>query len=740
MVLPIKNEMLKSENKITRNYNYSKSLLMITSALLLSPYASASHTSNNRAANNNEDTITVTNASTGNSVEHFVESDSAAGTKSTTPLIKTPQSISVINRTQMEVQGAATVADALNYSSGVVTNYRGSSNRNDEVITRGFRYSPKFLDGLSYGTNSSGGTVGQIDPWLLERVELVHGPASVLYGQVSPGGLINMTSKRPTAQPIHKIQMKAGNQSLGELAFDFGGALGDDIPVLYRLNGILSTQKQFVKGHKKERIAIAPALTWIPNNNTTFTLLTSYQYDPKAGYRNFYPKIGTVTPVSNVGYIPYDMNLSEPSFNQSRREQTSIGYMLEHDINDVFSFQQNLRYSKSNERTKYLVYVSDLTPPSIKRFPQREHNEAQGISMDNQLKALFSTGNIEHNVISGVDYKWVNNHSQFWRNRDEKGQYYFDWSNPIWGIPVNEKDLSITLNDKKKLHQLGIYLQDQLSWENWNLVLSGRYDWTETKQQNLIRNTSKTRKDRAFTGRAGLLYAFDNGISPYISYSTSFEPNLSQGAPGTPAFKPTTGEQTEIGIKFQPKDHNTLLTLSLFDITQKNITTTKPGAAFSEQIGKIGSKGVEAEIHSQITPEINLIAAYSYTDTKTKSDLRTARVGKRVPSIPEHAASAWGSYSFQQTALKGFTLGAGVRYIGSTSGDYEETFHVNPYTLYDLMAKYDLGEASPQLKGASVQLNVNNLTNKRYVASCSNEGACFYGSGRSIFATVKYSW
>ncbi|BET95565.1 ferrichrome porin FhuA [Xenorhabdus sp. TCT-1] len=728
MVLPIKNEILKTAKRTNRNYNYNKLFLSLTSILLLSPYASA----NNGTANNSEDTLIVTSKMKGYPEKNFVESDSAAGTKSLTPLIKTPQSISVINRTQMEAQGAMSVADALNYSSGVVTNYRGSSNRNDEVITRGFRYAPKFLDGLSYNN--------QLDPWLLERVELVHGPASVLYGQVSPGGLINMTSKRPTDQPIHKVQMKAGNQSLGELAFDFGGALGDNIPVLYRLNGVLSTQKQFVKDYKKERIAIAPALTWIPNNNTTFTLLTSYQYDPKAGFRNFYPKIGTVTSVPNAGYIPYKMNLSDPSFNQSRREQGSIGYILEHDIDDVFSFQQNLRYSKSDERTKYLVYASDLTPTTIKRFPQREHNDAQAINVDNQLKALFSMSNIEHNVISGIDYKWVDSHSKLWRNRDKEGKHDFDWSNPIWGIPVNENELSLSLNNKKKLHQLGVYGQDQLSWENWNLVLSGRYDWTETKQQNLIKNTSTTQKDRAFTGRAGLLYAFDNGISPYISYSTSFEPNLDQGKSGTPAFKPTKGEQTEIGIKFQPKDHNTLLTLSLFDITQKNVTTSVPGAGFSEQIGKIGSKGVEAEVHSQITPEINLIASYTYTDTKTKDDLRTARVGKRVPSIPEHAASAWGSYSFTQTALKGFTLGAGVRYTGSTSGDYEETFHVKPYTLYDLMAKYDLGEASPQLKGASVQLNVNNLTNKRYVASCSNAGACFYGSGRSIVATVEYTW
>ncbi|WP_244590565.1 TonB-dependent siderophore receptor [Xenorhabdus mauleonii] len=723
--------------QIKKKYNYDKLHLILTSTLLLSPYAMA----DNKTASDSEDVIIVTSSNnTGNAAQHFVETESAAGTKSTTPLIKTPQAISVINRNQMEAQGAMTVADSLNYSSGVITNYRGSSNRHDEVIVRGFRYAPKFLDGLSYGVNSANGTTGQIDPWFLERVELVRGPASVLYGQASPGGLINMTSKRPTAQPIHKIQMKAGNQSLGSLAFDFGGALSDDNSVLYRLNGVLSTQKQFVKGYKNERIAIAPALAWTPNDNTTFTLLTSYQNDPKAGYRNFYPRYGTVTPVKDAGYMPYNMNLSDPSFDSSRREQMSVGYIFEHDINDIFSFQQNLRYTKSEDRSQYMLYSADkgAEPPVITRFAQREYNESQGLGIDNQLKALFSTGNLEHNVITGLDYKWVD--KQIHWKRDTKRNYSFDWSNPVRGVHVNESALLSFANDKNKLHQLGVYLQDQLSWDNWNLTLSGRYDWTETKQHDLRDKVSQNQKDNAFTGRAGLLYAFDNGISPYISYSTSFEPNLDRGDPAKPRFKPIKGEQTEIGIKFQPQNHNTLLTLSLFDITQENMTTRKPGDKYKEQIGKIGSKGAEVEINSQITPGIELIAAYTYTDAKIKSDKIASRVNKKVAAIPEHMASVWGNYSFNQTALKGFTLGAGVRYMGSAPGEFEEKFYVPAYTLYDLMAKYDLGEAASQLKGASVKLNVSNLTDKHYVASCSRDYVCFFGSGRSIAATVEYSW
>ncbi|RLM24492.1 ferrichrysobactin receptor [Brenneria alni] len=718
--------------------------LAITSTLLMSPLAWPGLA---YAAASSDDTIVVTAGGNGESVtaplKGIVAKASAAGTKTSTPLVKTPQSISVVTRDQMDAQAVSSVADALNYSAGVVPNYRGSSNRNDEVMTRGFRYAPKFLDGLSYGLNGQGATSGKIDPWLLERVELVRGPASVLYGQVSPGGLISMTSKRPTAQDIRKVQFSGGNKHLAEAAFDFGGALNDDQSLLYRLNGIAGTKHEFVKDYKNQRVAIAPALTWLPNPDTSFTLLTSYQNDPKAGQRNFLPKIGTVESTS-AGYIPYDLNVSDPNWNQSKREQASIGYIFDHTINDVFSFQQNVRYSQLDEKYKYLVYSwsnPEISDTSLSRRQQREETKVDELGIDNQVKAQFDTGTVKHTVIGGLDYKWQDRDYNFWRNSGD--QYNFDWANPIYGssILVGDSDLRLTTSTRKKLDQVGIYLQDQLEWNNWNLLLSGRQDWSEVRTQDRTDNTSVQQNDSKFTGRAGLLYAFDNGISPYISYSTSFEPNLESGAPDSDPFKPTTGEQKEIGVKFQPKGSNTILTLSLFDITQKNITSYNSVTQYNEQIGKVQSKGLETELRTQLTPEISLMAAYSYTNAETKESVNNNNPeGKTPASIPKHIASAWGSYSFLNGALKGFTVGAGVRYIGTSYGDNAESFKVPAYTLYDAMASYDLGEASSRLKGAKVQLNVNNLSDKHYVASCSGSTACFYGVGRSIIANVSYSW
>ncbi|SQC93015.1 Ferric hydroxamate uptake [Cedecea neteri] len=320
----------------------------------------------------------------------MVATKTLSATKTSADLLKTPQSVSVITRDQMIAQDVTSVSQALRYSAGVLTEYRGSSNRNDEVFVRGFSYVPKYLDGLSYGATASSQT-GTFDPWLLERVELVRGPASVLFGQVNPGGLISMTSKRPTREAIHEVQFRSGNQHLAEGAFDFGGSLSDDDRVLYRLNGIARTQHSQVADYKEQRMAIAPALTWYPNEQTRFTLLTSYQKDPKAGYRNFLPAAGLVTKTA-AGYIPLDFNVSDPNYDQSWREQTMLGYEFEHGFNDIFTFRQNARYASIKQKYRYLVYSTSKSDTLLSRRAQRETRDTDEFGVDNQLEAQFDTG------------------------------------------------------------------------------------------------------------------------------------------------------------------------------------------------------------------------------------------------------------------------------------------------------------------------------------------------------------
>jgi len=709
--------------------------LLVASTLFILPAAHAAGVSEA------ENTLTVT-AEARESViaplKGVVAKESASGTKTETPLLRTPQSISVVTRDQMDQQDPATVADALNYTSGVVTTYRGNSNRNDEVISRGFRYAPKLLDGLHFGLSSQNGGAGQFDPWLLERVEMVRGPAGVLYGQVSPGGVVVMTSKRPTAQTIREVKLSTGNRHLAEAAFDFGGRLNDDNTLFYRLNAIGSTRHEFVKDNKQQRVAVAPALTWLPNEDTSFTLLTSYQNDPKAGSRNFLPRLGTLFSTS-AGYVPYDFNVSEPDYDRSKREQASIGYSLEHSVNEAISFTQNLRLTHRDEDYKYLVYNvnSPVNDHTITRLAQHESQMTNEFGVDNQLKGVFDTGAVQHTLLGGLDYRY--SHIDYKMYRDRGSDYPIDWANPT-RTAVDAGRLALVSSDRKTLNQFGVYVQDQLEWNEWNLVLSGRHDWSQVNTRDRTSGGSEVSyNDNQFTGRAGLLYAFDNGISPYISYSTSFEPSLYQSAPGSDPLKPTTGKQAEIGVKYQILN-DTLLTVSWFDITQKNLASFNRSTYFYEQIGKVKSRGIEADLHAQPTPEIALMAAYTYTDVVTKDSNTAAEIGHSPAAIPRHAASAWGSYSVLSGALNGLTLGTGVRYIGDAPADAIGQYEVPHYTLYDAMAKYDLGQAAASLRGASVQLNVQNLSDKKYVSSCSGEYACFYGVGRTIIASLDYRW
>ncbi|MDG9899695.1 TonB-dependent siderophore receptor [Klebsiella grimontii] len=687
-----------------------------------------------------EETLVVTAGSSEDPtapLKGIVATRTLSATKTAAEIVKTPQSVSVVTRDQMRALDVTSVSQALRYSAGVFTEYRGSSNRNDEVFVRGFSYVPKFLDGLSYGATASSQT-GTFDPWLLERVELVRGPASVLFGQVNPGGLIAMTSKRPVSQPIHELQFRTGNHHLAEGAFDFGGPLSDDGRLLYRLNGIARTQNSQVEDYKETRMAIAPALTWYPDDATRMTLLTSYQKDPDAGYRNFLPRYGTVESVDG-SYIARDFNVSDPSYNQSWREQTMIGYEFEHQPDDTFTLRQNARYATIKQKYRYLVYSSSPANSSVlSRRAQHETRQTDEFGIDNQLEAKFASGQVAHTVIGGLDYK--TSKDKQYLGRAGGSQYDLDWRSPTYGVSVDESAFSPATNEQQNLDQAGVYVQDQLSWQNWELLVSGRYDWAEVRTTDFTDASSTQQNDNKFTWRTGLLYAFDSGLSPYISYSTSFEPNLQTNrAPGVGPFDPSEGKQVEVGVKYQP-DPNALITLALYDLTQSNVATYNSAAGWFENSGKVRSKGVEAEAHATVFDNLNLIASYTYTDAETVNTTVVGTEGKTPARIPTHMASAFTSYTLPDGALKSLTAGVGVRYIGTSYGDAKNTFKVPAVDLYDAMVSYELGELNSSLKGAKVQFNVNNLANTKYVASCASDSACFYGIGRTVTATVNYAW
>ena len=674
---------------------------------------------------------------------------SATGTKTDTPIEKNPQSISVVTRQEMDIHQPASVKEALGYTPGVTVASRGASNTYDFVIIRGFSSvglnQNNYLDGLKMQGDFYNDAV--IDPYMLERVELMRGPTSVLYGKSSPGGIVSMVSKRPTTEPLREVQFKMGTDSLFQTGFDFSDALDDSGTFSWRLTGMARSNNEQQINAEQKRYAIAPSFTWRPDDKTNFTFLSYFQNEPETGYYGWLPKEGTVQPLPNGGHLPTSFNEGATN-NTYSRNQKMVGYSFEHGFNDTFTVRQNLRFSEmktaqksaygtglcNNSMNAYNAYCQALTAAEQSHYLARgtivDHERLQNFSVDTQLQSKFATGEVSHTLLTGVDFMRMRN--------DISALYGNAASLDLNNLPsMTEVDFGTAepyqLNESK---QTGIYVQDQAEWDRWVFTFGGRYDWS--KQATTVRsdNGYVERNDHQFTWRGGINYLFDNGISPYFSYSQSFEPNaFSLYSVPRVAYAPSKGEQYEAGVKYVPKDMPVVLTGAVYQLTKTHNLMADPNNALNQvPAGEVRSRGVELEAKAAVTPSVNVTASYTYTDAEYTKD--TTMKGNTPAQVPKHMASLWGDYTFNSGPLSGLTLGTGGRLIGSSYGDPANSFKVGSAAVMDAVVKYDLGRFG--MYGSSIALNVNNLLDREYVASCFETYGCFWGAERQVVATATF--
>ncbi|WP_236020287.1 TonB-dependent siderophore receptor [Sabulicella rubraurantiaca] len=661
----------------------------------------------------------------------LVAQQANSGTKTATPLIETPQSISVITRDQMDLRQVQNLSEAMRFTPGVRSDAYGEGARYDWFYLRGFRADTTgvFLDGLRF---DSGALAGRPEAWGLERIEVLRGPSSVLFGQNAPGGIVNMVSRRPTDTPQGEVRLSAGSHDRLQTAFTSSGPLTRDGTWSYSLTGLLRQSGTQVDFTPDDRAFIAPALTWRPTADTRLTLLSHYQYDETLG-SEFLPFNGTVVP-SPFGRIPRSRFTGEPSFDTFVRRQYSLGYEFEHRFNDVFTVRQNLRYGHVDGDWRQ-TYGLGLQPDgrTLNRFSYESRRASSTFHVDTQLQSRFVTGPLEHTLLAGLDY------SRTTFNNVQNGATGtpLDLYAPVYGRVV--RNLAPLSNDLQLRDQLGVYVQDQVRSGNWILTLGGRYDWATTETENRLRGATTTARDGAFTGRIGLVYRAPYGLAPYASYSTSFLPQLGTTATGQ-AFRPIEGEQYEVGVKFQPPGRNSFVQLAAFQITQNNSPTPDPSnRLFQVQTGQVRVRGVELEAVAEVTPELRVLGAYTYLDAEiTRANDGTA--GNRPNGIPAHVASLYADYSFRDGWLRGLGLGAGVRYVGNTPVGNANLGLVPSVTLFDASVRYDLGRVSPALERARLSLTATNLGDQRYVAACDTQSACFYGTGRTVLGALSYAW
>ncbi|MEZ9256100.1 TonB-dependent siderophore receptor [Vibrio splendidus] len=680
----------------------------------------------------------------------YVGLSSRTATKTDVAIGETPRAISIVTREQMDDRASISIADALQYTPSIQANYFGEDNKQDWFVIRGFEQANSGLYQDGTRLYSSGFYSWQIDPFGLERVEVLRGPGSALYGQTPPGGVINVVSKRPQFDGgSGQFAIEYGTDDRKQISLDVNSEVNDKMA--FRLQALGRKNGSRVDGVEAERIFIAPSLAYKFTDDTKITLLTSYQKDDSDPYLQFLPMEGTLTSNPN-GKISDSTAVGDTDWETFEREQLSVGYEFEHHFNERTYFMQNTRYSKMdiNLRQMYTVgFQLDPTKTSILRGATTEEGTSDAFNVDNRIIHNFETGIVEHTLLAGIDFQNIDIDSKDYPTDGVAhnlgsdpfvavdGNLLFNIFNPSYGgnvalvnptnqQPYTESDRETT---KTKNNQLGLYLQNQMMIaDKWAVQIGVRYDDSQNKTHNTTTGAKTKVDNEEWTTNFGVAYLMDSGFTPYASYAQSFNPIIEIDANGDPA-KPERGEQYEIGLKYQPHSFEGYFNIAAFEVSKENLKRIVSSQL--TQIGEVRNRGIELEAVADVTDEFTLIGNVSFIDSEITEDVNSSHVGNTPSQIADQLASAWANYRFLSGPLDGLTVGAGARYVGDSYADNTETNKVPSYTLFDATVSY-------RVEDYKFQIAAKNLADKEYVATCS--GSCFYGDRRNVIASVTYDW
>ncbi len=667
----------------------------------------------------------------------------SSGTKSATSIVETPQSISVISAADIAGLGLQNLNQALRFVAGVTPETRGASAEvYDQFKLRGFD-APVYLDGLRQFGSATGYAVPQVDVSRLDRVEIIKGPASVLYGQSSPGGLVAEVSKLPLDRASYgAVSGTYGSYDLYRVDADIGGRAGDG--VLWRIYGSANgADDQQTQGQgKRERQTVSAAVTAGAGSSTSFTLLGAYSHDPFNGNYGVFPTLGTL--IDNpAGKISTKFYGGEPG-DFFRREQAALTYIFNHDFGSGWALRSSGRYQYVKSRMG-LVYTSGpaldptvAAPTVYSRSSYSTREQLNNWTFDNQLTGKVVTGPLTHQLLFGVDRQVAHSAglSAF------GGATPIDVFNPVYGtMPTpqtpSEVPASFGINSANvRQRQQGIYAQDQIAVGGLRVTLSGRQDWARQARDGQVQ------KDDKFTWRAGALYLLPFGLAPYASYSTSFEPQNARLRDGGLA-QPSLGKQVEVGAKYQPAGTPILVTAAWFRIEQTNVVVSYPDFT-SDQVGKVRSQGIEVEASAPLPYGFNAKLAYSRQRVKKVEDVVPANIGLPLATVGRGGISANLEWAPTEGPASGFAIGGAVRHVDKTYADFyaDGVARYTPaYTVFDALIRYDLGKLSPRLANVDLGVNATNLFDKKYLTSCfANYAWCWYGNRRTVQATIGYRW
>ena len=667
--------------------------------------------------------------------QDYASTLSTGALKTATPLVETPQSISVITRFQIEDQAAQNMQEVLRYAAGVRAEMYGLDNRGDWFTMRGGSEGSTLLDGLRLPLTGWWGVVRN-EPYAFERVEVLRGPASVIAGQNGPGGVVNLVSKRPQSRPAGEFNVQYGNRNHRQAAFDFTGPLAADGTVLYRLVGLARDADTQVEHAFDKRQFLAPSLTWRPSQATTLTVYLEHQRDESGNTEGFFPWEGTLFPAPN-GFIPSETFIGEPEWDTYGGRRLRAGYELEQRIGTDWTLRHHLRhdYVKGELRTMYAAWWTGFvdahrTPNPNGRYLDRIWYANDDIgritNADLLAEGKLTFGSTRHTVLLGLDSVTSTNSQKSLEGEATPLDVY----TPTYGtfpLPLLTYDPAV----ETRTRQFGILAQDQIKFdERWVLVVGLRHDRVKTTVDGSVADGTN---DSAWSKNLGLVYLGRDGWSPYLNYAESFE-----GVSGTDAndiaFKPKRGTQLEAGLKWAPKDGRIAASAAAFTLEEQNRLTTDPSNPLnSVQGGEVTVNGFELETMATLGAW-SFVGNYTFTDAKTtaSSDPSDPTLDKQLASIPEHSVALWTTHTFAARPLRGLRTGFGVRYVGET-WDGTDTVRTPSNTLFDALISYDRGRWH-------YALNASNLFDKTYIATALTRGDAWFGPRRKIVGTVSYRW
>ena len=650
-------------------------------------------------------------------VDGYRAERSATATKTDIRIIDTPAAIQVVPREVIEDQGARRLADVVRNTSSVQVGGTGG-NRSDIFLIRGFAADRIARDGFL--SAPSFGDAGQLGLANVERVEVLKGPPSVLYGPADPGGLVNIVTKKPRPEPHYSLTGRAGSFDFYRGDIDLNQPLTEDGKLLARFNASYQNTDSF-RDHfiNSERIQVAPTLRWVPTSGTTVDLdLEYYGQDQQFDY-------GVVAVDGKALALPRERFLGERG-DGAESDELRIQASVDHQFNDDWSLRTLARFSDANATpTQSFPLGLAADGRTLNRRFFTFEQDFQNYALQANLIGEFETGPLEHQLLFGAD----GNFTRFASEARSADLDPIDIFNPVYGTTPGP--LSAPGTQDRRIDFYGVYLQDLISFgDHWKLLLGGRYDTAKTRFDR--DGASVTDKwDQAFSPRAGLVFQPIDDLSIYASYTTSFLPPLSGASFDGEAFEPEEGEQLEVGIKRDWFDGRLSTTLAAYQLTRSNVSTAdlqNPG--FSIQVGEQRSRGAELDVAGELAPGWRITGSLAYLDAEVTKD-NTLPVGNRLINAPEWSGSLWTTYAFQDNPLRGLEVGGGVFVIGDRKADFANDVDVDGHARVDLFARYEVNES------INLALNIENLFDKKYVEGVDDPNFVDVGAPRSVFGTVQ---